>query len=797
MKVCKKCNIEREVGEFCDQCGSKLETINEEQTDSETSPKENENLETTESIKTDDYGVIDLSDDETEEVQIVEDAVIELDSDKEEITEPTEIITEEEKKRLKEEKQKEKEKKKQEKEKKKQEKEALKKAKEDEKAAKAQAKLDKKQAQLEAKMKKQEEQEAKRKAKEEKKRIKAEKKANRKFKKTRRALWIILILILIILGLFIWYLGHSQIDDNYTESDANVNVVLEMIANDSDFNGKIMVDYDDFNSILNNNVDFSEMDAITAATIVNGYYSPENKNFVITLHSFLGTTSLLLDMDDDFSDDSMNLTLDNPKLGYLKLPVPSSLAKTPIEQSVDLPKFTWVTIEDIDFEKDGVEIEYDFDTKNINTDLKLLNEALKPELIKYLDESNIKLPGVHVLVKAREKGDGYEFTDDDIQSILYEFSKDKENIVNWTVIMPENLSKDIVNLSNLFNGEEKTQELLKKINTDKKELLNGFNDFVTDEIEDTLKDSSTVVFEKLKSIHKEKGVPSYYYGDKGHLYSQTLEQFISLEDLLEDLGDDNKFKLYAFGNKAILASIVDNEIWYVIEGKDEVKKTSAKDFVSEIKLKKGVKLNRRVLGENDVNEANTFAQAIISYEGYVLGDMLELNYLAYSDNYALAIASLYNKPKLAPQYYLLKNDGGWEVIDSFAEDQSIGMELIEEFESGEISPQILPKYEMADFEIDALSTKERKKIKKLLPEDCDILDYAKVENNILIRAETAPMNISTFLFPYGTDGDYATFKDGEKVSEMVKKLRPNAKFVNYKPEFIFNSTGSIFGTAEE
>ncbi len=689
-------------------------------------------------------------------------------------------------------KQKAKEEKKKAKEEAKKAKEDAKKQKQEEKAAKVQAKLDKKQAQIDAKIKKQEEKEAKAKAKAEKKAAKAEKKANRKFKKTRKVLWALLFIIIIVIALFAWYLGHSQIDNQFEKGSTNINTVLELIANDDDFDGKIKIDYDIFNNVINEAVDFEELDVISMATIENGYFSKEDKKFVLTLHSTLGRTSLLLDAETELNDDKIAMTLDNARLGYLHLIIPSSLANLPIEQSIDIPEFVWVKIDDIDLKKDAVELEYTLNIKKINNDFKALNIDVEPELLTYLTESGINLPASDIIFKAI-KDDEYSYTEEDVYGILKAFAEDGEDIVNWTLVVPENLQDDFITISNIIVGADKTKEALKKTKDDKKKLLKDFDEFVNDEKESALRDASKMAFKNLKDYHTDNGFPAYYYGDKGKVFSQTLHEFLDLEDVADKLPESNNFELYAQGDKAILAAEVGKEIWYIKEGSNKIKKEAKKKFFKSINYDEN-KEYTAMLPEYDMDIFMTFAETIFKKEGYNKNeDQIEMRYLAYDDRYAIAVASLYNEPEIAPKYYLVKNiESSWKVIDIFDDTQKLGDELLEEIKSGEISPQLLPKYEMCDFERGFLKTAGRKAITKELKDDEKIKYYTMVDNNIFIIVENEDGDAKHYIMPDGVDGDMIEMNKRDGLEAYIKELSGTKEYKNYKPEFMFNQLSSFF-----
>ncbi len=782
MMICNLCGIKYEDGDTCEKCGSSLEVFSEA---SETS--NNEDAETNSSPL-----------EKTEEEETTVNAL----EEKEEIAKELENQAENPEVAVKEEEVlSPKEARKKAKEEQKLAKAEAKRIKEEEKAAKLQAKLDKKQAALEAKMKKQEEREAKAKAKEEKRIRKAEKKANRKFKKTRKFLWFLLLLIVILIGTSIWYLGHSEIENTYTEGDANTATILKLIAEDKELNGKVKVGYDDFNTILNNEVDFSKVDVVSMATVTNGYYSSEEKRFVISLSSFLGETSLLLEAEIELEGNKVMMSLDEARLGMWKLPIPQSMAKTPIEQSFDLPQFAWIKIIDIDLEKDGVELDYKFNIDKINDDFKALNSELDPKLASYIENSKIKLPASEIILQKLSDED-YIYTEKDVQGILEAFEKDGENIANWSLILPEKLKDDFIDLSNIIAGEKKTKEKVNNSKEERQKLLENYETFMNDEAESDITATAKIVFENLKTYHDIAGVPSYYYGDKGKLYSQTLQEFISLDmisvDLDENLKDleDKNYKLYAFANKAILARESDKDILYVEEGETEVKKMNKKKFFELIDYKDKIKHTAETPKYQE--EALDFAKAIKEEENYGDNDMLEIMFLSHDNQYAIAIGFLINNPEIAPKYYLMSNkEGAWQVINSFDENQRLGEELIQEIISGEISPQILPKYEMADFERGFLSTADRKaieeKLNALSPSKSKITFYSKIDDNIYLVAKDENDEYIKCIMPNGIEGDIKKLNPEGSLASYVDELSPKEDYDNYKPEFIFKQIPGFFG----
>ncbi len=836
MKKCDMCNIEYEEGKYCEKCGSDLEEIVEKveekmtektplasnemteevsedstQDDKESAPSNsNEIEEVTEEVSQDDK-VSDVTVNETNDstdseekqrdfsttpsapLEMTEEASSASNKMTEDTAEKAPVVSEEVTKELtpKEAKQKAKEDAKKAKEEAKKAKEEAKKQKQEEKAAKAQAKLDKKQAQIDAKIKKQEEKEAKAKAKAEKKAAKAEKKANRKFKKTRRVLWILLFVIILIIALFAWYLGHSQIDNTFEKGNTSINTVLELIANDDDMDGKVKVDYDIFNNVINETVDFKELDVISMATIENGYFSKVDKKFVLTLHSTLGRTSLLLDADTEIDEGKVNMTLDNARLGNLHLIVPSSMVELPIEQSFDLPQFVWLEIDDVDLKKDNVALEYKLNVKKINNDFKALNIDVEPELLTYLKGAGINLPAADIIFKA-VKDEDYSYTEEDVYAILQAFVEDGEDITNWVIVVPENLEDDFIAISNIIVGKEKTEENLKKAKKEQKKILKDFDTFVNNEKESALRDASIVAFENIEAYHTNAGFPAYYYGDKGKVFSQTLHEFIDLEDIAEELPNVKNYKLYANGNKAILATEVGKDVWYIKQGSDKIKKESKKKFLKAINYDEEKEYTAEI-PQYGIDVISPFANAVIKKEAYTNNDDLEIKYLAYDDKYGIMIACLHNEPEIAPKYYLLANNSNeWKVIDIFDDTENLGKELLEEISSGEVSPQLLPRYEMQDFERGFLKTADRKAIKKLLNENEKITYYTMINDNIYIITEDENADVTRYIMPNGVDGEMIEINERKGVEAYIKDLSGSKEYDNYKPEFMFNQVASFF-----
>ncbi|MDO4772722.1 MAG: hypothetical protein Q4A72_04080 [Bacillota bacterium] len=671
-------------------------------------------------------------------------------------------------------------------------KEAEKLARAQEKEAIKQAKEERKQAALDLKQQKEQAKIDKKKAKEEMKRLKAEKKARRKFKKLRKALWIIFFLVLILIGASAWYLGHSQIAYKPEHNDKSVETLVKAIANDDEKDRKVILSYEDFNSVLNNNVDFAPQQLIRFTKVTEGYYSPVDKKFVLTLESFLGKTSLLFDGKPQVSEGVMNLELKNPKLGNWKLPLPNSAVHAPITKEVVLPDLAWVRIEDIDFEEEGVQFIYDFNADKVNDELIKLRSKLDPEMLAYMNDTEMKLPASKIIFD-KDLDKNHRFKDKELRAILKEFSESPADIINWTLVVPKDMQDEFLALSNAIYGKENTANAEKKLKNRKKGLAKDYDKFVSEEAEKALTQWSQDASDAIRKLHDKYGVPTSYFGDKGHLYSRTLQMYLDFEDLGFTDENADKFTLYGYGRKAILATEVEEEIWYITEGEKKIEKEDKKLFLKKINYSESPETDSAMVPKLDALEIQPFANAIIREERLGKSDELGIKYLAYTKDYALAIGFLRNRVELAPRYFLFDKKGGtWRVIDSFDDTKFIGDELTEEITVGELSPTLLPKYEMADFKRGILSTADRNNITSKLPEGYEIVYHAWEDQNIYIIAKDENGATVEYLFPNGSTGDAVAISTSTNLSDAVAKLSGKSEFPEYKPEFLFDQVNTTF-----
>ncbi len=211
-------------------------------------------------------------------------------------------------------------------------------------------------------------------------------KNSRKKGKGKKIFWTILIIILLILGFGIYYVGHSQIDDKFVAVDEiDIEEVLENVISESDFlEGKILISYADFNQILNEAVDFEEIDAISAATIKDAYYSAIEKKFVITLHSYFGNTSLMFDPVAKVEENKLKLSLINPKLGKWHIPLPINVEK--LRKEYVLPESDYIEMEALSFPSSGVELDFRFKIEEIALLIESQKDKVKEILVEYIEE---------------------------------------------------------------------------------------------------------------------------------------------------------------------------------------------------------------------------------------------------------------------------------------------------------------------------------------------------------------------------------------------------------------------------
>lgn len=635
--------------------------------------------------------------------------------------------------------------------------------------------------------------EDKKRAKEELKRIKKEKKANRKFKKLRRTLKVLAVLIFLFFGGILWYLGHSEISPGFTGTGGGTEKILLAISEDRSKEGKVLLPYEDFNKIIRGKFDPKLIDAVSMATIENAFYSEKEERFVFTLKHLLGKTSLLFEAKANYDGERFMLELSNPRLGSWKLPIFSSSVPKLIKKEVPFPQVGWLKMRDISFESDGLRIIYDLDSDRINEDFELLKRELSEEKAAYLLSSEIKFPAAEIIFENLFGEKRTRFKDEEIRSILAEFLIHPDQIVNWTMLASGEAEDSFIELSNVIYGEENTENALINLRKKKKELHRDYDNFMTDKIEAKLIEQAKMSFDAIFTLHKKAALPSYYYGDGGRLYSQTMQRHLKLEDLGIIDEDDFSAKLYAHGNKAILALDFDNEIWYVKEGDKKIKKENKKAFFKKIHYKDEKRLEGVNKPSLDVHEAIPFANAILSKEGYGSQDLLELRFLSHDDKYAIAIGALKNKPENAPKHYLLEGkDGTWKVIDIFSEQKKLGTELIEEIASGEISPRLLPEVEMADFKRETLSNQELRDLMQRFPEHT-VLNYHAIEDgNIYIELKQGDGKVAEFLLTEGIKGKMEQISSGKDRARAIQLLKGKKEFANYKPLFMFRQVNSVF-----
>ncbi len=210
--------------------------------------------------------------------------------------------------------------------------------------------------------------------------------SNKKKKMTGLKVFLtILIVVLIIIGFGIYYLGHSQIEDKFvSKNEINVEEMLNEVLDKSDFwEGKIVFDYDNLNQLLNFFVDFDEIDAISAATIKNGYYSTKENKFVLSLHTYFGDTSLLLDPIVKVEGAIVKLSVKNLSLGKWHIPLPINTEK--FDREIQIKESDFFELESVTFTKKGLEFDFGFKMKEIKLLLSTQKDKIEKLLIEYME----------------------------------------------------------------------------------------------------------------------------------------------------------------------------------------------------------------------------------------------------------------------------------------------------------------------------------------------------------------------------------------------------------------------------
>ncbi|RRD96480.1 hypothetical protein EII17_00540 [Clostridiales bacterium COT073_COT-073] len=593
-----------------------------------------------------------------------------------------------------------------------------------------------------------------------------------------------LVLVLVILGGTAYYLGFTAVKADYGQkSEAKVYWLQSLEEGLAGDKVDMFLSYGDINEEIKEKIEIAEI-AGYGFKAEEIYYHPAMRKLIVTLSNPVGKTSLLADPMISVSKSKIRIWLENIKLGKWGLPVPERfLPSEQITWNLEVPKNDLISVKEILFTDKGLNIKGEWNKEFLEEELLAIQQNLTVGKLKYLEqEKGIRLPAYQEVLDYQ--------AGDNLQDVMKALIKSYEQLPTWFYVLDPARQEKYLSELKIFLPEAKFKELMqeqKAAASQAKNLEKEYQTYLEDEIKNNLIKAGLQIFQAMEDYHRQKGVPFYILNSRGKAYSQTLQEYMDLQQFFKD--ETGVYELYAESGNPIVGAEFNGRFWYVTAAAPEQVEVEDKaEFLRAINYQEGEDSPATLLARGNYDRTEIAEQI-----GYYLHceDSIFIEYLAMADNYAFLVASPDYAPQVTYQFLLKKEYGYWEVKDEIDPYQkSLRQYLLYYYPREELNVRIFPPFEIADFVKDYLGAVHFDAIRSNL-------FYSTEFGSKFQEVAAAPVNYysrvgGNVFVTYNADHKYLfvgskiyNIPSNEAMKNYFSLLQPHPEYPNYYPTFIF------------
>lgn len=612
-----------------------------------------------------------------------------------------------------------------------------------------------------------------------------------KNKKTKRTITASFLLACV-LFLFAYFLIHSEISmPRSTTAEHESFLITELInrmkVNDNDF--EIHISSEEVAHFLSQKINLNEISLLGYQPLYL-YFHKDLSKYIIPLRSPLGKTTLLLESDIQVEKDILKFRFKNPRVGKFQIPIPTFLfSHSNLEWIIPSEALPFAKITSVNQSEKSVSLKGTLNKNYILERVQVIKQSINPDFAYFLESSQKKFLPAYLDFQALDNNSS-------IGETLKSFTNDTSNLINWFYIIPDNIfeSEIISVLSKLLTIEENNylEDLLKQSSSSKQKLESDYITYAEKELKNRIINSANITFQSLANLHINNGVPAYYLASHGNVYSQTLQKYITLEELFPYTNESEQFNLYANGTDILFGKIVGKDFWYVEESNPyELTIHNHELLLKELNytpLETLPNNSTPILVERGNAERSSIAKIVSKYLNCM--DSIFVNYLSISGNDGFLIATPDTDLQSSFQFLLKKENGVWQIIKAMSEIDNVRIELEQEIRDQSFDVRILPPYEITDFKRDYLNQSDLELMPNFLYYD-DIFGYSFRE--VLDKSINYYSAVNSNLYiTYDAEHKYLINRLHKIIVPKDKKTRnyfsyliPHSEHPKYYPTFLF------------
>ncbi len=616
-------------------------------------------------------------------------------------------------------------------------------------------------------------------------------------KAEKTSLAIILFVLVILVALPLVYLNVSAVHVvAIAPAEQNEDIYLSAIQNSlNDNRFEHSLSAAQFNRFVIDNVDRQVLKSVLGERVEALHYDAQRQLFVARLRGKLLNTSLLFDLESVTSGAANQFTITNTKLGNWQIPVMPQIAKLLAGRKHNTIGISdkIITISGLDY-TDQISIKGEISQAYFNDLANQIEAENERDYLNFIIKNkNVSLPGLehlHLYDAAMAPK---------IKPFLLALTGQQSNIFNWLVLLDVQRANSIVSdIDDTFIWLALPEDgaYNSKLEQLRIECQMSYHEYLGRHIAVDLASVTTKVYNAVKTLHDESGVPNYVVSNGGRPYSLTLAKYITKDSLNIDIADD--YDIFALGEKLLVGKQVNTEYWYyTIDHKGELGKLENRPdkrlILSDIKYQKTNNGKAKKLVFNAIENKKIIA-AVEKYLKVEKGlyNGVAVRYLAATEQEAFVICSPSDNTQVIYQYLLFADTfDRWQVTKEIGPDQSMLSSLQQQIIDQSFDTTILPPYDVVDFKMQPYQAEQIDEIKNyltargLIATDATIDYFSRVNDNLYLTAAEHKILIIFKLDSFSSYNHMYDLANVGSVDKYFSSLKALQDYPKYLPTFVF------------